>query len=105
MTSSSQSQTSEAQPAPTFGPWPHFSEGDIAAVSTVLASGKVNYWTGTECHEFEREYSQSLGVPHAVAVTNGSVALELALYALDIRPGDDVIVTPRSFIASASCVI
>jgi dTDP-4-amino-4,6-dideoxygalactose transaminase len=90
---------------PVFGPWPHFSAQDIAAVSRVLASGKVNYWTGTECREFEREYAEKLGVRHAIALSNGTLALELALYALGIGPGDEVIVTPRSFIASVSCII
>jgi len=90
---------------PVFGPWPHFSAQDIAAVSRVLASGKVNYWTGNECREFEREYAQKLGVQHAIALSNGTLALELALYALGIGSGDEVIVTPRSFIASASCVV
>ena len=90
---------------PVFGPWPQFTAQDIAAVSRVLASGKVNYWTGNECREFEREYAEKLGVRHAIALTNGTVALELALYALDVGPGDEVILTPRSFIASASCVV
>lgn len=90
---------------PVFGPWPHFSAQDIAAVSRVLASGKVNYWTGNECREFEREYAQKLGVQYAIALSNGTLALELALYALGIGSGDEVIVTPRSFIASASCVV
>jgi dTDP-4-amino-4,6-dideoxygalactose transaminase len=87
------------------GPWPFFSEEDIAVVSRVLASGKVNYWTGNECREFEREYAEKLGVRHAIAVANGTVALELALYALGVGPGDEVIVTPRSFLASVSCII
>ena len=95
----------KARNTPVFGPWPQFSAQDIAAVSRVLASGKVNYWTGDECREFEREYAESLGVRHAIALTNGTVALELALYALGIGPGDEVIVTPRSFIASVSCVV
>lgn len=90
---------------PSAGAWPCFSEEDIATVSRILSSGKVNYWTGNECREFEREYAEKLGVRHAIAVTNGTVALELALYALGIGPGDEVIVTPRSFLASVSCII
>ncbi|BDC50447.1 aminotransferase [Bryobacterales bacterium F-183] len=74
-------------------------------VGRVLMSGKVNYWTGNECREFEKEYAQKLGVQHAIALTNGTVALELALYAAGIGPGDEVIVTPRSFIASVSCAV
>lgn len=85
--------------------WPEFGVEDIAAVSRVLASGKVNYWTGQECRLFEKEYAARLGTKHAIALTNGTVALELALYALGIGPGDEVIVTPRSFVASASCIV
>lgn len=94
-----------AMAAPVAAPWPYFSQDDIDTVQKVLASGKVNYWTGTECREFEREYAAKLGVEHAIALTNGTVALELALYAAGIGPGDEVIVTPRSFIASVSCAV
>jgi dTDP-4-amino-4,6-dideoxygalactose transaminase len=89
----------------TFPPWPFFDSDEIAAVSAVLQSGKVNYWTGEEGRLFEKEFAASVGVDHAVAVMNGSVALEAALMALNIRDGDEVIVTPRSYIASASCVV
>lgn len=88
-----------------FPSWPHFDDEQLAAVERVLRSGKVNYWTGEECREFEREYALSLGVKHAIAVANGTVALELALYALGIGPGDDVICPSRTFIASASCAV
>jgi dTDP-4-amino-4,6-dideoxygalactose transaminase len=88
-----------------FSPWPNFSAEEAEAVSRVLLSNRVNYWTGTECREFEREFAGWTGVPHAVALTNGTVALDLALLALGIGSGDEVIVTPRSFIASASCVV
>lgn len=96
---------SELRPVPRAGAWPCFSPDDVQAVGNVLISGKVNYWTGNECRDFERDYATELGVKHAVAVVNGSVALELALAALGIGPGDEVIVTPRSFVASASCVV
>jgi dTDP-4-amino-4,6-dideoxygalactose transaminase len=88
-----------------FPLWPYFAEDEISAVSQVLSSGKVNYWTGTEGRLFEEEYASYVGTKHAVAVMNGSVALEAVLYALDIGPGDEVIVTPRTFIASASCAV
>lgn len=71
----------------------------------VLRSGKVNYWTGEEGRQFETEYAASIGCKHAVAVANGTVALELALYALGIGTGDDVVVASRTFIASGSCII
>jgi hypothetical protein len=88
-----------------FPAWPLFSDDEIAAVSRVLQSGKVNYWTGEEGRLFEKEFAESIGVNYAVAVMNGTVALEAALMALDIRDGDEVIVTPRSYIASASCAV
>jgi dTDP-4-amino-4,6-dideoxygalactose transaminase len=88
-----------------FSPWPFFDQDEKDAVAKVLESGKVNYWTGEEGRIFEKEFARFLGVDYAVALMNGTVALEAALYALGIGPGDEVIVTPRTFIASASCVI
>ena len=87
----------------TFAPWPHFFAEEIAAVTQVLESGKVNYWTGTEGRMFEKEFAASTGCAHAVAAANGTAALEMALYALEIGGGDEVIVPSRTFIASASC--
>lgn len=84
--------------------WPYFSPEEVAAVVACLQSGNVNQWTGTKVVEFEAAYSRYIGRGRAVAVANGSLALELALRALKIGPGDEVIVTPRSFVASASCV-
>jgi dTDP-4-amino-4,6-dideoxygalactose transaminase len=88
-----------------IGPWPHYAADEIAAATAVLASGRVNYWTGTEARDFEREYASSLGVRHAIALMNGTVALELPLRLWGIGPGDEVIVTPRSFIASVSAAV
>ncbi len=82
--------------------WPFFDTDEIQAVSDVLASGKVNQWTGHQVRAFEQAMSERLGMPHAIALANGTVALELALKAFGIGPGDEVIVTARSFIASAS---
>src|SRR5438270_4132477 len=87
-----------------FPAWPQISSDEIEAASAVLASGKINYWTGEEGRLFEKEFAASVKRKYAVALANGSVALELALYALGIGPGDEVIVPSRSFIASASCV-
>lgn len=89
----------------SFAPWPSFGEEEIEAVRQTLLSGRVNYWTGNECREFEREFAQWCGTRHAIAVANGTVALDLALKGLGIGPGDEVIVTPRTFIASVSCVV
>lgn len=88
-----------------FSPWPSFTNEERDAVSQVLMSNKVNYWTGNETRLFESEFSAYVGAAYAVAVCNGTVALELALKALDLGPGDEVIVTPRTFIASVSCVV
>lgn len=88
-----------------FPTWPYFAADEIEAVTAVLRSGKVNYWTGEEGHLFEREFANYVGSRHAVCVANGTVALELALWALGIGPGDEGITTSRTFIASASCVV
>ena len=88
-----------------FPSWPHYAEDEVAAAAAVLHSGRVNYWTGDEAARFEREYASAVGVRHAVALANGTVALELALTLLGIGPGDEVITSPRTFIASASCAV
>jgi dTDP-4-amino-4,6-dideoxygalactose transaminase len=87
-----------------FSPWPSFTGEEADAVSSVLRANRVNYWTGTECCEFEKEFAAWSGSLYAVALANGTVALELALKLAGVGPGDEVVVTPRSFIASASCV-
>jgi len=88
-----------------FSPWPSFTVEEADAVRDVVLSNKVNYWTGTECREFEKEFALWAGTKHAVAVSNGTLALDVALKALGIGPGDEVVVTPRTFIASVSCVV
>ena len=85
--------------------WPNFTKEEINSVSRVLSSNKVNYWTGNECKEFESEFCRFSNSKFSIALSNGTVALDLALIALDIKKGDEVIVTPRSFIASASSVV
>lgn len=88
-----------------FSPWPSFTSEEADAVHRVLLSNKVNYWTGNECREFEKEFATWVGTRYAVALANGTLALDVALKALGIGPGDEVIVTPRTFIASVSCVV
>ncbi|MEK7436908.1 MAG: DegT/DnrJ/EryC1/StrS aminotransferase family protein [Pseudomonadota bacterium] len=88
-----------------FAPWPEFAADEIEAVASVLRSGKVNYWTGEQSREFEREFARYVGVKYAVALNNGTAALELALYALGVGPGDEVVVPSKTFIATASCVV
>lgn len=86
-------------------PWPVFEADEQAAVTRVLASGKVNYWTGEEGRTFEAEYAAYTGRRHAVAVANGTLALELALEAFDIGEGDEVVTASRTYVASASCAV
>lgn len=94
-----------------FSPWPSFSQEEADAVRDVILSGKVNYWTGTEGRAFEKDFAAFAGTDHAIALANGTVALDLALQGLGIGAAyggaetDEVIVTPRSFIASASAVV
>lgn len=88
-----------------FSPWPSFTEEEANAVRDVILSNKVNYWTGQECRGFEKEFAAWSGTRHAIAVANGTVALDLALQALGIGAGDEVIVTPRTFLASVSSII
>ena len=99
----------EAEPlsrvAHPFAPWPYFAEDEVEAAVTVLRSGRVSYWTGDQGRLFEREFADFTSCQYAVAVANGTVALELALRALEVGPGDEVITTSRTFIASASAVV
>ena len=94
-----------------LAPWPCFTAEEADAVAAVLRSNRVNYWTGQECREFEREFARWVGCAHAVALTNGTVALDLALQGLGIGAAnggsadDEVIVTPRTFLASVSTVV
>ncbi len=103
----------EGAPAPSqeisahlsFPSWPYFEADEIEAAASVLRSGKVNYWTGDSGRRFEDEFAAYVGCGHAVALSNGTVALELALHALGVGPEDEVITTSRTFIASASCAV
>ena len=94
-----------------FAPWPAFTQQEADAVSSVLISNKVNYWTGTEGREFEKEFARFASTDHAIAVGNGTLALDLALQGLGIgshnggKAKDEVIVTPRTFLASVSSVV
>jgi len=88
-----------------YAPWPYYSPEEVAAVVMVMESGKVNYWSGEEARQFEREFAAAAGCDYAVAVCNGTSALELAIHGLDIPAGSEIITTPRTFIASASCAV
>ena len=85
--------------------WPSFTTEEVEAVAEVIRSDKVNYWTGTIGRRFETEFAAWAGAHHAVALANGTLALDVALKALGIGAGDEVIVTPRTFIASVSAVV
>ena len=97
-------ESAEERKTPPIGPWPYFAPDEIAAATQVLQSGNVNYWTGDENAHFEREFAQWFGADHAIAVANGTLALDLALIAAGVGPGDEVVVTPRSYFASTSSV-
>ena len=88
-----------------FPSWPSFTQEEADAVQRVLLSNKVNYWTGQECREFEKEFAAWAGTAYAVALANGTVALDLALKALNIGPGHEVVVTSRTFLASVSSIV
>ena len=88
-----------------FSPWPSFTQEEIDSVRNVLSSNNVNYWTGDECRAFEKEFASWSDSKHAVALANGTLALDIAFKALSIGVGDEVIVTSRTFIASISSII
>jgi dTDP-4-amino-4,6-dideoxygalactose transaminase len=85
--------------------WPFYDQDEIDSVTAVLRSGKVNQWTGGEVFDFQRALEELFQGGHGIALANGSLALELALRAFEIGPGDEVIVTPRTFVASAFCAM
>lgn len=88
-----------------FSPWPSFSQEEADAVSHVLLSNKVNYWTGSECREFEKEFATWTGCEYAIALGNGTLALDVSLKAFGVGQGDEVITTSRTFLASASSIV
>ena len=88
-----------------FSPWPSFTQQEADAVSRVVLSNKVNYWTGTEGREFEKEFASWADSEYAIALGNGTLALDIALKALNVGAGDEVITTPRTFLASASSIV
>ena len=89
----------------SFTSWPSFSEEEANAVKNVLLSNKVNYWTGNECREFEKEFAVWSNSEYAIALGNGTLALDSALKALDIGFGNEVIVTSRTYIASVTSIV
>ena len=88
-----------------LAPWPHFDSDQIDAAACVLGSGKVNAWTGKETRAFEKEFAEWIGSTHAIAMANGSLALSAAYLAVGLGQGDELITTPRTFIATASSAV
>jgi len=88
-----------------FSSWPFYTDEEIKSVKDVLLSNKVNYWTGNECRQFEKEFAAWSDSKYAVTLANGTLALDIAFKALGIGAGDEVIVTSRSYIASITSII
>ena len=88
-----------------ISPWPYFDNEQIQAVSNILNSGKVNYWNGEEGKLFEKEFAFFCNSKYAIALANGSLALSAAYSSLGIKENDEIITTPRTFIATTSCAI
>ena len=88
-----------------FSPWPSFTLEEADAVRKVLLSNKVNYWTGNECREFEKEFAIWSNSKYAIALGNGTLALDNALRALNIGADNEVIVTSRTYIASVTSIV
>ena len=85
--------------------WPEYRINEINAVKKILNSGKVNYWTGNENKKFENNFQNFFKIKKAIAVSNGTAGLYLAIKALNLKKNSEIIVTPRSYYASASCIL
>lgn len=105
MTGKSDSRVLDTANNLLFPPWPNYSQDELDAAAQVLKTGRVNYWTGNQGRKFEREFAEYIGVKFAIAVCNGSVALGAALRALDLPADAEVIVTPRTFVATVSEIV
>ena len=84
--------------------WPSYSKKEAKLVSEIIASNKVNYLFGNKGKEFEEKFSHFTGSKYSLAVANGTLALDLCLRSIELKRNDEVIVTSRSFVASASCI-
>ncbi len=85
-----------------FPKWPKYEEDEIKEVERVLRSGKVNFWTGSITRKFEEEFAKYCNCKFGIAVANGSLALSCAYLAIGIKKDDEIITTPRTFVATAS---
>ncbi len=89
----------------SFSDWPKFSKKEILVTSKVMASGKVNYWTGNLCKKFENDFKKFFKLKNCITMANGSVALDAAVNTLNLKKNDEVLVTPRSYVSTASCLL
>ena len=85
--------------------WPYFSDEEVSAVSDVLRSGLVNKWSGKITNSFEKEFANYFKLDNALTIANGTLALEAAYEVLNFNEGDEIITSPRTFIATASAAI
>ncbi|MDC1387331.1 aminotransferase class I/II-fold pyridoxal phosphate-dependent enzyme, partial [Candidatus Thioglobus sp.] len=88
-----------------FSPWPSYTQEEADAIQSILLSNKVNYWTGNECKKFESEFASWAGSKYAIAMANGTVALDSAFKAMGLKSEDEIIVTSRTYIASVSSIV
>jgi dTDP-4-amino-4,6-dideoxygalactose transaminase len=88
-----------------FPPWPLFAERTLTDVLEPLRTGRVASWSGTKCAEFEERWKAWAGAPHAVACSSGTAALHMALLALGIQPGDEVLVPSHTFVSTSLAVL
>ena len=88
-----------------YSKWPIYDQTLTRGISKIISSGKVNYLFGKYGREFEEKFSNFHKIKYSVAVSNGTVGLELALASFNFKKDDEVLVTPRSYYSSASCII
>ena len=85
--------------------WPNFSKDLVSKVGKILSSGKINYTNGQYGKKFEKEFSKFVGNKYSIAICNGTAALEVAIKSLKLPKNSEIIVTARSFFASAACIV
>ena len=89
----------------SFSDWPKFSKKEISITKKIMSSGKVNYWTGNYCKKFENDFKKYFNLKYTISLANGSVALDAAVNVLNLKKNDEVLVTPRSYVSTASCLL
>ena len=84
--------------------WPKFTDKEINLVKKILKSGKINQWTGNYNKLFSNAFKKSVRQKYAIPICNGSLALDLAVRSLNLKPFSQILVTSRSFVATAKCI-